>query len=127
MIELILCQWLRDSAAVTAAVPNIFAITLPKNLLYPSVRISTLNNDIEQTFGGVTGDELANIQIDYWAASTNEIAKIKKALVTFLNSLTDNEPSVYCISNLREQPSYEEKTHIFKQTLELTLSYKELS
>jgi len=127
MIEITLCQWLRAFAAVIAVVPanNIFAVTLPKPLLYPSIKITRLISDIEKAFDGVTGEETANIQIDYWAKSPDDIKLIKTALIGFFNTLSDDKESVLSVSNLREQPSFEPKTEIFKQTLELTISTKE--
>ena len=62
MIELTLCNFLRDTAPLVAVVPNIFAITLPERLLYPSIKIWRINTDIEQTYDGVTGEEIATIR-----------------------------------------------------------------
>ena len=127
MIEIALCQWLRAFSAVIAVVPanNIFAVTLPKTLLYPSLKISRITSEPEQTFDGVTGEEDAKIQLDYWAKSSEEIALIKSKLTKFINELTSAQDRVLTVHSLREQPSYEPKEHIFKQTLELTISTKE--
>jgi hypothetical protein len=124
MIEIELVRWLRAFADLTAITPHIYAITLPKSLLYPAVRVKRLNTELEQTFDGVTGEETANIQLDYWAKSTAEIKQIKTALISFFNELPSTKPNVLSVANLREQPSYEPMQDTFKQTLELTLSYK---
>lgn len=127
MIEILLCQWLRATAAITAVVPanQIFAITLPKGELYPALKITRLNSTPEETFDGATGEETARIQIDYWAKDTDTIASIKKALAEYFDGLEESQAQVLNVSDLREQPSYEPKSKVFKQTLELTLSYKE--
>lgn len=125
MIEITLVDWLRLYAPAKAITTNIFAITLPNPLLYPSIKVTRLKSDIGQTFSGVTGEETANIQIDCWAKTTDEIKSIKAALISFFNTLSVSQANILSAGNLREQPSYEPKQHIFKQTLELTLSYKE--
>jgi hypothetical protein len=126
MIELTLCLWLREFAGMLAVVPNIYAITLPKTKLYPALKISRINNNLDQTFYGLTGEETAIIQLDYWAISTDEIKAIKKKLIAFFDGLSVNKDSILTAHSLREQPSYEPTDHIFKQTLELTISYKDL-
>ena len=125
MIELTLCLWLREFAGMLAVVPNVFAITLPKANLYPALKISRINSELDQNFDGLTGEETATIQLDYWAESTDEIKAIKKELIKFFNTLSDNKSSVLSAHSLREQPSFEPNPAIYKQTLELTLSYKE--
>ena len=125
MIELTLCGWLRNNLPLMAVVPNIFAITLPEKQVHPAIKISRINSDIRQTFDGVNGEETATIQLDYWAESTQTIVKIKPLLIAFFNTLPDNQESILTVHSFREQPSYEPNQNIFKQTLELTLSYKE--
>ena len=125
MIELTLCGWLRNNLPLMAVVPNIFAITLPEKQVHPAIKISRINSDIRQTFDGVNGEETATIQIDYWAEITQTIVEIKPLLIAFFNTLSANQNKIISVSNLREQPSYEPNQNIFKQTLELTLSYKE--
>lgn len=125
MIELTVCLWLKAFAGMLGVVPNIFAINLPKVNLYPALKVSRLNNKFGQTFDGLTGEEIAIIQLDYWAESTDEIIAIKKELTKFFNTLAANQISVLSVHSLREQPSFEPNPDIFKQTLELTLSYKE--
>ena len=124
MIELTLCLWLREFAGMLAVVPNIYAMTLPKTEIYPTLKISRLNSEFDETFDGITGEETAIIQLDYWAKTTDEIEAIKKELVKFFNGLVANQNSVLNVHSLREQPSFEPKEKVFKQTLELTLSYK---
>lgn len=125
MIELTLCLWLREFAGMLGIVPNIYAITLPSPQLYPALKVSRLNTKFGQTFDGLSSEETAIIQLDYWAQSTDEIKAIKKELIKFFNGLSANESSVLSVHSLREQPSFEPNPAIFKQTLELTLSYKE--
>jgi hypothetical protein len=124
MIEIELVKWLRAFADLTAVTPHIYAITLPKSLLYPAVRVTRLNTDLQQTFDGVTGEETANIQLDYWSKTPGEITQIKTALISFFNALPSTKPNVLSVANLREQPSFEPMQDTFKQTLELTLTYK---
>jgi hypothetical protein len=125
MIELTLCNWLRGTPDLMAVTRNIFALALPKNPTYPAIKISRINSDIAQTFDGVTGEETATIQLDYWAESTQTIIELKPLLIAFFNTLSTNESEIISVGNLREQPSYEPNQNVFKQTLELTLSYKE--
>jgi len=124
MIELTVSEWLRQFAAMVAVVPNIYAMTLPKTDIYPVLKVSRLNTELDQTFDGLSGEETAIIQVDYWAKTTDEIIAIKKQLTTFFNTLSVNQDKVLSVHNLREQPSFEPKENVFKQTLELTLSYK---
>ncbi|HHZ71262.1 MAG TPA: hypothetical protein EYN67_19350 [Flavobacteriales bacterium] len=124
MIELTLCTWLRELPGVISVVPNVFAISLPETELFPALRVSRISNTLGQTFDGLTGEETATIQIDYWAKQVDEIKAIKKVLITFFNELSSNQESILSVHNLREQPSYEPKSKAFKQTLELTISYK---
>lgn len=123
MIELTVCLWLRAFAGMLAVVPNIYAITLPKEV-YPALRVSRLDSDFDETFDGLTGEETAILQLDYWAKSPEEITAIKTQLISFFNTLTTTQISVLSVANLRERPSFESKQSVFKQTLELTLSHK---
>jgi len=125
MIELTVSLWLRQLAAMVAVVPNIYAMTLPKTDIYPVLKVSRLNTEFDQTFDGLSGEETAIIQVDYWANTTDEITAIKKELTTFFNTLSVNQDKVLSVHNLREQPSFEPKENVFKQTLELTIIYKE--
>tara|TARA_R110001583_G_scaffold21308_3_gene80874 strand:+ start:24654 stop:25031 length:378 start_codon:yes stop_codon:yes gene_type:complete len=125
MIELTLCLWLREFAGMLGVVPNIFAINLPKTALYPALKVSTLNNGFSQTFDGLTGEQTAMIQLDYWAKSTDEIKAIKAKLVAFFDELAKSQSNILTAHDLREQPSFEPNQDIFKQTLELTISYKD--
>jgi hypothetical protein len=124
MIEIQLVQWLRQFNDLKTLTTHVYAMTLPKTLLYPAVRVSRLITDFEQTFDGVTGEETANIQIDYWAKTPEQIIQVKTAIISFFNALHSTQTSVLSVANLREQPSFEPKQNTFKQTLELTLSYK---
>jgi hypothetical protein len=124
MIEIQLVQWLRQFNDLKTLTPHVYAMTLPKTLLYPAVRVSRLITDFEQTFDGVTGEETANIQVDYWAKTPEQITQVKTALISFFNALHSTQTRVLSVANLREQPSFEPKQNTFKQTLELTLSYK---
>jgi hypothetical protein len=123
MIEIMLCEWLRLSAVKTVA-PNIFAITLPESHLYPAIKVTTINADIDETFDGLTGEETALIQLEFWAKTPEILQLIKQALLAFFNELSDEQPRVLSIHSLREQPSYEPDSRIFKKTLDLTLNYK---
>lgn len=125
MIELTICLWLREATDLLAVVPDIYAINLPKPNTYPALKVSRLNSKLGQTFGGLTGEETAIIQLDYWAQDPDEIKAIKKQLTTFFDTLSSTQDGVLSVHSLREQPSFEPKPEVFKQTLELTLSYKE--
>jgi hypothetical protein len=124
MIELTLALWLREYPGMLSVSPHIFAINLPAPNLYPAVKISRLFSKNGQTFDGLNDEEDAKIQIDYWADNPDTLKKIKKKITEFFNGLTNNQTSVLTVNSLREQPSYEPKDNIYKQTLELNLSYK---
>lgn len=125
MIEILLCEWLRDHAPITNIVPNIYAIALPSSQLYPSLRITCLNSHLESDYDGITGEEDAIIQIDYWAKSSELIGKIKPLMSTFVDQLPTNHACISGVHSLREQPSFEPKERTFKRTLEFTISYKD--
>jgi hypothetical protein len=124
MIEIQLVQWLQQFNDLKTLTPHVYAMTLPKTLLYPAVRVSRLFTDLDQTFDGVTGEESATMQIDSWAKTPDEIKQIKTALISFFNALPSNQANILSVANFREQPSFEPKQNTFKQTLELTLNYK---
>ena len=126
MIELTLCKWLRESPTVISVMPNVFAITLPKADIFPALRVTRISNTFGKTFDGLTGEETASIQIDYWAKQADEIKATRKALITFFDQLSGNQENILSVNSLREQPSYEPTTKAYKQTLELTISYKDL-
>lgn len=125
MIEITLCNWLRLHAPVKNIVPNIYAITLPSSQLYPALKISRINANLESTYDGLTGEEEAIIQIDCWASSPDEIIQIKPLLAAFIDLLPTSQASILGVHSLREQPSYDPNENTFKQTLEFTISYKD--
>jgi hypothetical protein len=125
MIEITLADWLRLFVPIKLITLNVFALAVPNPSIYPLIKISRLKSDIKQTFDGVTGEATGNIQVDYWAKNPEQIKAIKAALTTFFNDLSSDKENILSVSNLREQPSYEADQSLFKQTLELTLSYKE--
>lgn len=125
MIEITLANWLRAEASITNITPHVYAITMSGGDLYPAIKVTRLISTPETTFDGLTGEESATIQVDYWATNPADLIAIKKALTTFFEVLKERKANVTGVFNLRERPNYEPDDNIFKQTLELTLDYKE--